>query len=187
MLEIHRICNNLPVSQETTKFINQSINNSITKYNYQLDHMISNLLCSANNETCWLNYSLLKFGLVQLQKSQYVATAHALDRKPITSVSAAIAYYRYVSHATEVHVNSLRPRQNGSHFADDIFKCIFLNESEWISFKISLKFVLKGPINNIPALVQIMAWRRPDDKPLSEPLVFILLTHICVTRPQWVN
>ena len=35
--------------------------------------------------------------------------------------------------------------------------------------KISMKFVPKGPINNIPALVQIMAWRRPGDKPLSEP------------------
>ena len=36
------------------------------------------------------------------------------------------------------------------------------------SIKISLKFVHKGPINNIPALVQMMAWRRPGDKPLSE-------------------
>ena len=32
-----------------------------------------------------------------------------------------------------------------------------------------------------------MAWRRPGDKPLSEPMMVILLTHICVTRPQWVN
>ena len=31
-----------------------------------------------------------------------------------------------------------------------------------------------------------MAWRRPGDKPLSEPMI-ILLMHICVTRPQWVN
>ena len=51
----------------------------------------------------------------------------------------------------------------------------------------SLKFVPKGPINKIPALVQIMAWRRPGDKPLSEPMMVRLLTHICVTRPQWVN
>ena len=49
--------------------------------------------------------------------------------------------------------------------ADDIFKCIFLNENVWISIKISLKFVPKGLINNIPALVQIMAWRRVGDKP----------------------
>ena len=83
--------------------------------------------------------------------------------------------------------NSLRPRQNGRHFPDDIFKCIFLNESIWILIEISLKFVPKGPINNIPALVQIMAWHRPGDKPLSEPILVCLLTHICVTRPQWVN
>ena len=84
-------------------------------------------------------------------------------------------------------VNTLRPRQNGHHFADDIFKCIFLNENAWISIKISLKFILQGPINNIPALVQIMAWRRPGDKPLSGPMMVRLPTHICVTRPQWVN
>ena len=83
--------------------------------------------------------------------------------------------------------NTLRPRQNGRHFADDIFKCIFLNEYVWIPNKISLKFVPKGPINNIPTLVQIMAWRRSGDKPLSEPMMVSLTTHICVTRPQWVN
>ena len=55
--------------------------------------------------------------------------------------------------------------------ADNIFKCIFLNEKTQISIKISLKFVLKGPINKIPAWVQIMAWRRPGDKPLSEPML----------------
>ena len=68
-------------------------------------------------------------------------------------------------------LNTLRPRQNGRHFPDDIFKWIFLNENVWISTKISLKFVPKVPINNIPALVQIMAWRRPGDKPLSEPML----------------
>ena len=67
--------------------------------------------------------------------------------------------------------NTLRPRQYGRHFADDIFKCIFLNENVWILTRISLKFILKGPINNIPALVQIMAWRWPGDKPLSEPMM----------------
>ena len=62
------------------------------------------------------------------------------------------------------------------------------NAFSWmrISIKISLKFIPKGPINNIPALVQIMAWRRPGDKPLSEPMMDNLPTHICVTRPQWV-
>ena len=84
-------------------------------------------------------------------------------------------------------VNTLRPRQNGRHFTDGIFKCIFLNENAWILIKISMKFVPKGPINNIPALVKIMAWRHPGDKPLSEPMMVSLTKHICVTRPQWVN
>ena len=84
-------------------------------------------------------------------------------------------------------INTLRPRQNGRHFADDIFKCIFLTENVWIPIDISLKFVPKGQINNIPALVQMMAWRRPGDKPLSEPMMVSLTTHICVTRPQWVK
>ena len=77
--------------------------------------------------------------------------------------------------------------ENGRHFADAIFKCIFLNENIWIPIKISLKFVPKGLINNIPALVQIMAWRRPGDKPLSEPMIVRLPTHICITRPRWVK
>ena len=84
-------------------------------------------------------------------------------------------------------INSLRPRPNGRHFADDIFKFIFENENEWILPRISLKFVPKVRINNIPALVQIMAWRPPGDKPLSEPMMVSFLMHICITRPQWVN
>ena len=83
-------------------------------------------------------------------------------------------------------LNTLRPRQNGRHYPD-IFKWIFFNENVWISINISLKFVPRGPISNIPTLVQVMAWRRPGDKPLSEPMMFRLPTHICVTRPQWVN
>ena len=70
-----------------------------------------------------------------------------------------------------VNVNTLRSRQKGRHFPDDSFKCIFLNESARISIKISLKFVPKGPIDSIPTLLQKMAWRRPGDKPLSEPMV----------------
>ena len=84
-------------------------------------------------------------------------------------------------------LTTLRPRRNEQHFADDIFKRIFFNENVWISIKISLKFVPKGPINNISALVQIIAWRRSVDKPLSDPMLVSLPTHICVTRPQWVN
>ena len=40
-----------------------------------------------------------------------------------------------------VFFNTLRPRQNGRHFPDDILKCIFLNESVRLSIKISLNIV----------------------------------------------
>ena len=63
------------------------------------------------------------------------------------------------------------------------FRFVLLNENVWISIKISLKFLPKGPINNIPTLVPIMTWRRPGDKPLSKPMMVSLLTHICTTRP----
>ena len=84
-------------------------------------------------------------------------------------------------------INTLRPGQDGRHFPNDIFQCIFWNEDIWILIKISLKFVSKGPINNILALVQIMTCCWLGDKPLSEPMMKSLLTHICVTRLQWVK
>ena len=57
--------------------------------------------------------------------------------------------------------------------ADDIFKCIFLNENDIhvIPIQISLKFVPRSPIANKATLVQEMVWRQTDDKPLSEPIM----------------
>ena len=49
--------------------------------------------------------------------------------------------------------NSSPPGQNGRHFADDISRCILVNEKFCILVKISLKFVPKGPIDNNAALV----------------------------------
>ena len=113
----------------------------------------------------------------RLQKGAHLVQAPMCEvRDPalLISLHAKISVSKLIS-----------PGQHGRHFADDIFKCIFLNENAWISIKISLKFVLNGLINNISALIQIMAWRRQGDKPLSEHMVVRLPTHICVTRPQW--
>ena len=63
-----------------------------------------------------------------------------------------------------IRINTLRPRQNGRYFPDDIFKLIILN-------KISLKFVPRGPIDNQAALDKVMAWRRTGDKPLPETIL----------------
>ena len=89
-----------------------------------------------------------------------------------------------------------------THFTDDIFKFIFLNVNIWSSINISLKFVRKGQINNNPALVQIVAWRRPGDKPLSASMMLglnelttlsklsdaslALLTHLDLVTHKWV-
>ena len=104
--------------------------------------------------------------------------------------SFSILFYTILCVAYWTHIGpfwsfiTLRPRQNRRHFADDTFKRIFVDENVRISIKFSLKFVPRGPIENTAALVQIMAWRRPGDKPLCEPMMVDLLTHICVTQPQ---
>ena len=63
----------------------------------------------------------------------------------------------------------------------------FLDENTHNSIKISLQFALNGPTNNIPPLVQMTAWRRPGDKPSSEPMMFSVLTPIWLTVPQRVK
>ena len=65
------------------------------------------------------------------------------------------------------YIVTMRLWQNGHHFPDDIFKCIFLTKKVEFSFR----FVANGPINNKSALVQKMSWYQPGDKPLSEPIM----------------
>ena len=95
-------------------------------------------------------------------------------------------YSNHIDFNHKAFLNTLMARQDSRYFADDVLnEC--LNENVWISLKIPLRFVPRCPINNIPALVQIMAWRRPGDKPLSEPMLVFVPMHICVTRPQRVK
>ena len=69
------------------------------------------------------------------------------------------------------YINKLGPKQNDRHCADDTFKRIFFNKNVRVLIEISLNFVPTGPFNDIPPLVQIMAWRRPGDNPLPEPMM----------------
>ena len=62
-------------------------------------------------------------------------------------------------------------KQIAPNVLDDIFKCISFNENIWIGIRISLKFVLKFPIDNKSALFQIMSWHRPGANALSEPML----------------
>ena len=72
----------------------------------------------------------------------------------VVNMSHVATYQIAITHVlqcTSKSFNTLRPRQNGRHFADDMFKCIFLNENVWIPIEISPKFVPKGSMNNNPA------------------------------------
>ena len=111
----------------------------------------------ARRQTCKISFVCIPMNIIADEYRNGFgadqATSHSLEH-------VALMIYEL-----KKSLNTLRPRQNGRHFADDTFKCILLNENVGISIKISLKFVPKGPINNIPALVQVIAWRRPGDKP----------------------
>ena len=120
----------------------------------------------------------------------------ALSKPMVTALELFVSVYRNVrprgwtvrliTMMVGSRYDTLRPRQNGLHFAEHTFKHIFLNKNIRTSFKLSLKFVPRVPTNNIQ-VVQIMTWHRSGDKPLSEPMMVRLPTNICVTRPQWVN
>ena len=81
-------------------------------------------------------------------------------------------------------INQLRPRQNGRHFPDYIFKGIDLNENVWFSTEIPLKIAPGSSINNVAILVQIMAWRRWGDKQLSEPM-WLVYWSIYQLKHKW--
>ena len=70
-------------------------------------------------------------------------------------------------------IDTLRPGQNCRHLAHDMFKCNFVNQKFCIFIPMSLRWdlFLKGSINNISSLVQIMAWRRSGDEPLVETML----------------
>ena len=99
----------------------------------------------------WVNISHESFGI----NSMLYKKTHMLFIQ-MTQHRGVIWRLSLSSSVVHSHFNTLRPRQNGRHFTDDTFEHIFLNENVWISIEIPLKFVPKGPINNIPALVKIM-------------------------------
>ena len=72
---------------------------------------------------------------------------------------------------TRLYISTLRLSQNGRHATVDIVKFIFLYENSCILIWIALKCVPKGPINNKPSLVQVMAWHQWGDKSLPEAMM----------------
>ena len=80
-----------------------------------------------------------------ISENRWQIASMSIDMKKLFMVSHATFHFLHAL----VYFNTLRPRQNGCHFADDIFKCIFLNENIWTLIKISLKFVPRVPLTVI--------------------------------------
>ena len=114
-----------------------------------------------------------RFSFKKIWKKKPCKMAAILSRPQCVTMYTSIIMRGVLFTPPCLALNTLRPTRNRRHFEDDIFKCTFLNENIFILIKISLN----GPINKISALVQIMAWHRPGDKPLSEPMMIILLAH----------
>ena len=112
-----------------------------------------------------------------------------------TAPSHYIDECRFITMTAQKYSSKFRYILNLTHYGQDkiatilltTFSMAFFNKYAWISIKISLKLDPKISINDISALVQIMAWRRQGDKPLSELMMVSVLTHISFTRPQRVN
>ena len=105
--------------------------------------------------------------------------------------NVVVAYTCVFQHCNRPSLRCLQPAHWGRDKMAAISQKTFLNASPWMKmyeFRLRLHWSLflgGGPNNNFPALVQIMAWRRPGDKAWSELMMVSLLMHICVTRPQW--
>ena len=138
-----------------------------------LPHLVLSFYLMMSCPTVWAQQLLLKTGnfygiFLSCCFRYFFKVAWETRHKKIILASIFLSFDPI---SVRVNINSSPPEKNGCHFADDIFRCIFVYEKFCILIKISLKFVLKGPIDNNPALVQILAWRRIGDKPLFEPML----------------
>ena len=127
----------------------------------------------------WVVTSKSSFGtnhILNMHEDKGHFSPYAIPAESSPCYSYPVCFEDQPPSITELFCSS-PPRQNGHHFADNIFKCIFVNENFYILNKISLKFVPKGPMDD-PALVKIMAWHQIGDKPLSGPCWPNYLTYI---------
>ena len=86
-------------------------------------------------------------------------------------------------HKSFIYLTRWGPKQNGYHFAEDIFKGIFLNEYVCILIQISMKFDSKGLIDSNSSLADLLALCNTDGKPLPAPKGDpVMLIHVYVTK-----
>ena len=126
-------------------------------------------------------------GIISISITAAMEDLKAWDDWQITARDKSNCCHYYI-----MEIHHTRISHWGWHKMAANFLATFSNAFSWMKvykfrLRVHSKFVSKGPIDNIPALVEIMAWRWPGDKPLSETMMVSLLRHICVTQPQWVK
>ena len=99
----------------------------------------------------------------------YFFPNYRLSRQDFLLINHIQSDYQSVSFQHEPQLTTERQEQNGRHFAEDILKCIYVRDKFCIL--ISIKFILEGPVDNMSALVPVMAWRRTGDKLLHGPML----------------
>ena len=117
------------------------------------------------------NRSIYKYIYIHLIRHVYISWYWLMPSIRLLNIAGYYHFLCCAQNRSDDLVNSLVPGQNGCHFTDNVFGCIFVNEKFCILIKISMKFVPKGLIDNDLGLVKIMAWHRIGDKPLSEPML----------------
>ena len=144
----------------------------------QISHLIDNSVASKVLKLLrWDNMIITSVGLLYAdgQFSPKILTKRTLllaDGGKIWGAICELVSILHHCHAIgDIVLTHLPLDKMAAILADDIFKCIFLNEKNKIPIQISLKLVPRGPIDNKPALVQVMVWRRTGDKPLPEPMM----------------
>ena len=127
--------------------------------------------------------------LVQVMAWCRQATSHYLSQCwPRSLLPYGVTTWANVDPDLCCHMESLGPMsylispgQNGRHFADHIFRCIFINEKFWLGIHWCLF------LRSNWALVQVMAWRRTGVKPIPEPMLAQFTDAYMRHKGRWVD
>ena len=118
-----------------------------------------------------LHFDLLSTEMCSPIKCKSTCSAWSYQPKMTQYTCKCINRFQSNTFISLMWVNSSLPGQNGRHLADDIFKCISLIEKHEFRLTIHWSLFLRVQLTIRQHLIQIMAWRRPRDKPSSEPML----------------
>ena len=138
------------------------------------------------SQLCFIASALTHLPLDKIAAILQTIFSDAFSGRKVSYLNTCVAHFAYfMGMLVQISApfNTLRSRQNDRHFADDICKCIFINEKVWIAIEILLKFVPNSSIYNKSSKVQVMAWCHVSPKPMvTQSTHGGRVTHICVSK-----